>query len=121
MQVIRPFHNLKRRLEFGCGSGGQRPSVAAICPGQLDRGEGPTQVLPQRPGSVAVLHDAAVTRTVSSRAQDVDGEVPLGPVHLLAHVIATAGPADHLRALHRLGSIIAAVDAAFRPAASRMR
>src|SRR5262245_5033145 len=46
--------------------------------------------------------DAAVTRTVRSRPIVSTAMCRL-VVDLLARVVAAAGPADHLRALHRLG------------------
>src|SRR6185503_20023390 len=105
VQVIGPPDDFQcqLRLELARGPGDELAGVAAVGPGQLDRGEGPPQVPQQRPGGVAVLHRRGGDQHGEQQADRVDGEVPLGPVDLLARVVAAAGAADHLRAFYRLG------------------
>ena len=83
VQIIGPFHDLQGQAQAGLGPGDQLPGVAAIGPGELDRGEGPPQVPQQRPGGVAVLDGRGGDQDGQQQAERIDGDVPLGSIDLL--------------------------------------
>ena len=105
VQVTGPLDDLEFQpgLERGPGPGDEFAGVAAVSPGQLDRGEGAAQVPQQRFGSVAVLDARGGDQHRQQQSDGVHGDVPLAAVDLLARVIAAAGTGDLLSCPHRLG------------------
>jgi hypothetical protein len=92
VQVIGPFDDFQGqlRLEPGPSPGDELAGVAAVGPGQPDREEGPAQVPQQRLRGVAVLDGRGGDQDGEQQAEGVDGEMALGPVDLLARVVAAA-------------------------------
>ena len=90
VHVTGPLDDLEfqPRPELGPGPGDEFTGVAAVGPGQLDRGEGPAQVPQQRLCPVAILDGRGSDRHRQQRSDGVHGDVPLPAAGLLARVVA---------------------------------
>ncbi len=105
---------------MGLGPGDELAGVAAVGPGQLDGGESSPQIPQQRLCRVAVLNGAAVISTASSSPRASTATCRFVPL-IFCRRRSRGGCGRSPPAFTDWESMIAAVGAVVRPAASRMR